>query len=359
MLPAIYSIGEPTGLGRCFAVTQWQPHAVLSHRTAAWLHGWLPEPSLIEATIPRSCRVRTSVRWVHLYRRDLDSLEIAESWSMPTTSHDQTLFDCIAVCRSDELAKLVDDQLTRSVSREALQLLRKKKVKQWGTVEVDRQLRIAAVHSASEPERMLARALNSRCFPLLANLPVGRYIGDFVDERGRVVVEVDGREFHSDPTTFRNDRRRQNWLVSEGWLVLRYAAYHVLADPDAVADEVIRVVRRRRHLRRLPFDATRNCPSATMSAGGGHVEICGTRSAAGAGRSGDRRPAPRSRRRGRSAGQRADSRPRRIGAVHCCSCPRRDRPRIRADRFTRHSCRNPRRRCGYLCDRRTAAIRRS
>ncbi|MFF2107964.1 hypothetical protein [Rhodococcus koreensis] len=43
-------------------------------------------------------------------------------------------------------------------------------------------------------------------------------MGDFVDERARIVVEVDGREFHSEPDVFRGDRRRQNWLVREGWM---------------------------------------------------------------------------------------------------------------------------------------------
>jgi very-short-patch-repair endonuclease len=61
-----------------------------------------------------------------------------------------------------------------------------------------------------------------------------------------VIVEVDGREFHSEPEVFRKDRRRQNWLVLDGYLMLRYAAYDVIAETAACADEVIGVVRRRR-----------------------------------------------------------------------------------------------------------------
>ena len=59
-----------------------------------------------------------------------------------------------------------------------------------------------------------------------------------------------GREFHSEPEVFRNDRRRQNWLVREGWMVLRFAAYDVLARPDVIADEIIAEVRRWRRSRR-------------------------------------------------------------------------------------------------------------
>nr|WP_250765135.1 DUF559 domain-containing protein [Rhodococcus sp. MSC1_016] len=79
---------------------------------------------------------------------------------------------------------------------------------------------------------------------------MGPYSGDFVDEQAQIVVEVDGREFHSDPKVFRNDRRRQNWLVREGWMVLRFAAYDVLAHPDVIADEIVTAVRRRRRSRR-------------------------------------------------------------------------------------------------------------
>lgn len=62
-----------------------------------------------------------------------------------------------------------------------------------------------------------------------------------MDERARI-VEVDGREFHSAPEVFRGDRRRQNWLVREGWTVLRFAAFDVPADPDAIADEITAAV---------------------------------------------------------------------------------------------------------------------
>ncbi|MHA4849142.1 endonuclease domain-containing protein [Rhodococcus sp. MSC1_016] len=111
-------------------------------------------------------------------------------------------------------------------------------------------LRHAALRAASEPERVLGRELSLRGCPLEANHPIGPYSGDFVDEQAQIVVEVDGREFHSDPKVFRNDRRRQNWLVREGWMVLRFAAYDVLAHPDVIADEIVTAVRRRRRSRR-------------------------------------------------------------------------------------------------------------
>ena len=89
-----------------------------------------------------------------------------------------------------------------------------------------RQLLLRAVGFASEAERVLARAFNERRFPLPSNVWFGGYLVDFIDDRAKVIVEVDGREFHTAANVFRSDRRRQNFLqVRTNHLVLRYAAY--------------------------------------------------------------------------------------------------------------------------------------
>ncbi len=248
VLPQIYIVGDVTTNAHCFAVTQWQPLSILSHRTSAWLRGWLPEPAIVEATVPRSVRVRTP-KWLRLYRRDLDPEVIEESLSMPIVRAEQTLVDCVAVMPTDEADRLVDAVLTRDVTVEGEQLLRKKNPGRWGNHKMAKQFGLAATDAASEPERILGRTFHALGFRLAANVPVGPYICDFVDERAKVIVEIDGREFHSEPEVFRNDRRRQNWLVEHGWLVLRFAAYDVLADPIKVARQVMAVVRRRRHSR--------------------------------------------------------------------------------------------------------------
>jgi very-short-patch-repair endonuclease len=126
-----------------------------------------------------------------------------------------------------------------------------------GMAAVRKQLRTCCPRTLSEPERVVARALKARHFTMEINARVGRFYGDLVDFSARVIVEIDGREFHTDPATFNNDRRRQNELVLDGWLVLRYSAATALAELDRVVDEIITVVRRRRKSiaakgRRLP-----------------------------------------------------------------------------------------------------------
>ncbi|UPU87515.1 endonuclease domain-containing protein [Demequina sp. TMPB413] len=54
-----------------------------------------------------------------------------------------------------------------------------------------------------------------------------------------VVVEVDGRHYHSDPIAFVADRRRDRALQELGFRVLRFAASEVLSDPACVARAVV------------------------------------------------------------------------------------------------------------------------
>ncbi|MGV9411145.1 DUF559 domain-containing protein [Nocardia sp. NPDC003693] len=247
LLPGVYRRGPATPLDRCRAVSAWLPPAVLSHRTAAWLRGMLPEPPYLEATVPKSV-YRKPPPWLRLHRRDIPIDQVSTTFDLPTTSPALTLLDCAATLPPLEAAALVDTQLGRTVSpADALALSRSTLT---GTRALRKQLRDAAIHHASEPERLFARSLKARGLRLLANHPVGPYICDFVDERSRTIIEIDGREFHSAPPVFRQDRRRQNWLVLEGWMVLRYAAVDVFTALDECADQAAAVVRRRRRARR-------------------------------------------------------------------------------------------------------------
>ncbi|NNF68346.1 MAG: DUF559 domain-containing protein, partial [Acidimicrobiia bacterium] len=48
--------------------------------------------------------------------------------------------------------------------------------------------------------------------------PIGRFIVDFVCYEDRVIVEVDGEQHVDNPY----DRRRDAWLVAQGFDVLRF-----------------------------------------------------------------------------------------------------------------------------------------
>ncbi|OZD83832.1 hypothetical protein CH273_07420 [Rhodococcus sp. 05-339-2] len=249
VLPTVHMRGEPSTMDRCRAIALWRPDAVLSHRSAAYLRGWTTEPSTLDATVPRSARLRPPP-WLRLHRRALDSRLVDEVESLPCTTPAQTMLDCLAVLPREEAELLIDERLKFGLDPASLICLLERFPGRRGNAELARQVRLAVTRFASEPERALGRALHRIGLYLEMNATVGSFVCDLVDRRSRTIIEVDGREFHSAAEVFRKDRRRQNALVLGGWLVLRYSAFDVLAAPDVVAAEIASVVRRRRESRR-------------------------------------------------------------------------------------------------------------
>ncbi len=73
-------------------------------------------------------------------------------------------------------------------------------------------------------------------------VPIGRYIVDFVCHEGRLIVEIDGGQH--DPSSSR-ETERTRFLQKEGYRVLRFWNNEVLANLDGVhqtiADELGRI----------------------------------------------------------------------------------------------------------------------
>ncbi|WP_179279590.1 DUF559 domain-containing protein [Rhodococcus sp. 05-2256-B3] len=249
VLPTVHMRGEPSTRDRCRAITLWRPDAVLSHRSAAYLRGWTTEPTMLDATVPRTARLRPP-SWLRLHRREMDSTLVDEVAALPCTISAQTMLDCLALLPRPDAELLIDERLKFGMDPASLLCLLDRFPGRHGNVELARQVRLAVSRFASEPERALGRAVHRLGLRLEMNAAVGPFVCDFVDRRSRTIIEVDGREFHSAAAVFSKDRRRQNALVLDGWLVLRYSAFDVLAAPDDVAAEIASVVRRRRASRR-------------------------------------------------------------------------------------------------------------
>ena len=66
-------------------------------------------------------------------------------------------------------------------------------------------------------------------------VPIGRYIVDFVSYPARLVVEVDGGQ-HADSAT---DRLRDHWLAVQGFRVKRYWNSDVLTNAEGVGADIL------------------------------------------------------------------------------------------------------------------------
>lgn len=244
VLPQVYATDKPDFIDLCTAVTLWKSDAVISHLTAAWLWGLVEhEPDRVEATIDPSGSARCP-QWIRLYRRTLPT--IATYRGLRVVTIEQAFVDVAATLPKPELEQFFDASIDNQIPWRRVAGVSEVASGMNGMKALREQLRRCCPGTRSEPERIVARALTARNFYLELNARVGQFYGDLVDFRARVIVEIDGRMFHSDPATFDNDRRRQNQLVLEGWLVLRYSAATVHADLDRVVEEIITVVRRRR-----------------------------------------------------------------------------------------------------------------
>lgn len=57
--------------------------------------------------------------------------------------------------------------------------------------------------------------------------PIGKYFADFADPIHKIVIECDGKEFHTD---FEKDKIRQREIEKLGWIVLRFNPKQILSN---------------------------------------------------------------------------------------------------------------------------------
>ena len=79
--------------------------------------------------------------------------------------------------------------------------------------------------------------------------PIGAYIVDFVCIENQVVVELDGGQHQKERE---NDEKRDGWLKSQGFQVLRFWNHEVLINLEGVLSQ-IRITCLDRHPHPLPL----------------------------------------------------------------------------------------------------------
>jgi very-short-patch-repair endonuclease len=113
----------------------------------------------------------------------------------------------------------------------------------------NRDRRIMLLDSRDEPwsaaERLAHRILRDAGITgwstnVRVECPGGVYYVDIAFRHSRVAIEIDGREFHSDPDQFAHDRHRGNELLLAGKLMLHFT-WRMLTEQAAM---VVRTTRR-------------------------------------------------------------------------------------------------------------------
>jgi hypothetical protein len=232
------------------AVLAYGPTAVLSHRSAAALHGIRPDNRpKTDVTVPSpSARPR---RGIAVHRSTtLTDADVTEIDGIPCTSLARTLLDLAEAVDERGVTKAIDqaevlgifdlraveEVLSRAAGRRGAGVLRRVLASYDGPTVTDGEL--------EERFFMLCRA---------AGVPqpaVNEWIGldggvaykvDFLWRRERLAVETDGWGSHGTRRAFENDRRRDRHLSVAGWTVVRFTWKDVEREPEDVTTTLARL----------------------------------------------------------------------------------------------------------------------
>lgn len=69
--------------------------------------------------------------------------------------------------------------------------------------------------------------------------PIGRYIADFAILKQKLVIEVDGHQ-HLEQRQVAHDKKRDAWLTSQGYKVLRFSTGDLTEAMDGCVEEIMR-----------------------------------------------------------------------------------------------------------------------
>lgn len=224
------------------AVEACGPTAVLSHRSAAELWELLPaQAGYIDVTVvAHNAGDRPGIRRHRV--PSLDPRDIRTRQGIRATSLARTVLDGAAYRRGEDLEELVGAAIgpgritvqqieatiercpTRRGVRRLRRVLRQKGGPRW---------------TRSWGERRLLSLVRQAGLPVpLTNRQLFGFQVDAVWPDLRLVVEVDGYEFHGDRRSFENDRARDAILVAHGYRVLRFTAQQLDEQPILVIGQL-------------------------------------------------------------------------------------------------------------------------
>ena len=241
VLPGVYASAgsELTTRVRIAALMAYDPDAVLTEAAAASVSFW---PKIPVGAV--SCAVR--------HRREPQPGFVFSRRTIPpelVTERSVLRFTSVALTALDLCETQGGDAIDKALSSRQTNLGQLHRAMELTADRVgNRTRRELLLDSRDEPwsaaERQLHRLMRAAGITgWRANRPLSvggvTYFPDVRFGRARLLIEVDGREYHSDEEVFQSDRWRQNLLVLDGWCVLRFT-WRMLQDRP---DEVIAMIR--------------------------------------------------------------------------------------------------------------------
>jgi very-short-patch-repair endonuclease len=227
------------------AVLTCRGTAVVSHRWASALWGFLPFPAVpVDVTVATgSHRGRKEVR---VHRTSLtDARDFTSLRRIPITSPARTLINLAEAEPADVVQRALGDaQVMKRVNERTLQQAIARCGRNKGALRLSRLIEPGVVLTRSEAERLMLALIRQAGLPKpLVNVKVGRYEVDFLWPGLKLIVEVDGYAFHgSHRSAWERDQRRRSELAAMGYNVLPVTWVQLTQEPYAVVARLTRAI---------------------------------------------------------------------------------------------------------------------
>lgn len=244
-----YQVFGPTSRWALLAAAVAALPAVISHESAADLHHLRSKKSPPTVTIPHRLSNRFGAVVVH-ESTDLFLEHITTVDGLPTTTVARTIFDLARNTSLLELRRITDEALVQKRLEHddlGVVLARIGRRGKPGTVAMRKlvtELSSRLVAPESELERRaiaLLKQAGLRPPTLQLGLPWRTAASGRVDLAypiARLIIELDGRQWHSTAESFQRDRQRDNLAQLDGWMVLRFTWDDVNRRPTETVGQV-------------------------------------------------------------------------------------------------------------------------
>lgn len=215
----VYAIGH-AALSRearwVAAVKACGPDAVISHQSAAELWELTPRcPGPVHVTVPYARNPNPNAGIAAHRSRTLSPRDTTRRQRIPVTTPARTLRDLRRLLPREQWEAAVDRARARGFPISGV---------------------VDEAPTRSALERSLLRLCRRHRIPApRVNVQVGRFVVDFLWPESRLIVEVDGYEYHRARASFESDRARDAELTLQGYRVVRFTYRQVDEQPAKIA----------------------------------------------------------------------------------------------------------------------------
>jgi very-short-patch-repair endonuclease len=219
--------------------------AAVSHRSAAALHGLLPERGRRVDVTTTARRVTTN--WVEVFPvRELAAEEVTTRGGIPVTTVTRTLVDLAGLVEAEDLERAVNEaDVLRALDVAAVLACAEGTRGRRGAGHAALVAVLSRHHGPvvlrSPLERRFRALLRAHGLPAAEhNARVGRWEVDAVWRDTRVAVELDSAKFHDVAAAQARDAAKEAELVAAGWTVRRYRSRHLTGGRGAATAAELR-----------------------------------------------------------------------------------------------------------------------